>query len=66
MALQPKFSLLSLSQLANIKLEEQYKNFKVASCIQTFHINRLKILKLQLEILACCRFTRGVKQLVEK
>ena len=29
MTLQPKFSLLSLSQLANIKLGEQYKNYKV-------------------------------------
>ena len=39
MAFQPKFSLLSLSQLATIKLGEQYKNYKIASCIQTFHIN---------------------------
>ena len=46
MALQPKFSLLSLSQLANIKLGEQYKNYKVASCIQTFHINRWEITKI--------------------
>ena len=44
MALQPN-SLLSLSQLANIKLGEQYKNYKVASCIQTFHINRWEIAK---------------------
>ena len=29
MTLQPKVSLLSLSQLANIKLGEQYKNYKV-------------------------------------
>ena len=46
MALQPKFSLLSLNQLANMKLGEQYKNYKVASCIQTFHINRLEITKI--------------------
>ena len=46
MTLQPKFSLLSLSQLANIKLGEQYKNYKVASCIQTFHINRREIAKI--------------------
>ena len=44
---QPKFSLLrSLSQLANTKLGEQYKNCKVASRIQTFHINRLEITKI--------------------
>ena len=40
MTLQPKFSLLSLSQLANIKLGEQYKNYKVYTSKQTFHINR--------------------------
>ena len=43
---QPKFSLLSLSQLANTKLGEQYKNCKVASRMQTFHINRLEISKI--------------------
>ena len=40
MTLQPKFSLLSLSQLANIKLGEQYKNYKVYTSKQTFHTNR--------------------------
>ena len=45
MALQPN-SLLSLSQLASIKLGEQYKNYKVASCIQTLHINRWQITKI--------------------
>ena len=39
MALQPN-SLLSLSQLANIKLGEQYKNYKVYTSKQTFHTNR--------------------------
>ena len=29
-----------------MKLGEQYKNYKVASCIQTFHINRLEITKI--------------------
>ena len=41
-----KFSVLGLSQLAIIKLGEQYKNDKVASCIQTFHINRWEITKI--------------------
>ena len=40
MTLQPKFSLLSLSQLANIKLGEQYKNYKVYTIKQTFHTIR--------------------------
>ena len=44
MALQPN-SPLNLTQLANIKLGEQYKNYKVAACIQTFHINRWEIAK---------------------
>ena len=39
MALQPN-SLLSLSQLASIKLGEQYKNYKVYTSKQTFHTNR--------------------------
>ena len=37
---------LSLSHLANIKQEEQYTNYKVASCKQTFHVNRLEITKI--------------------
>ena len=41
-----KFSVFGLSQLAIIKLGEQYKNYKVASCIQTFHINRWEITKI--------------------
>ena len=46
MTLQPKFSLLSLSQLANIKLGEQYKNYKVYTSKQTFHINRYEGTKI--------------------
>ena len=37
---------LSLSHLANIKQGEQYINYKVASCKQTFHVNRLEITKI--------------------
>ena len=40
MTLQPKFPLPSLSQLANIKLGEQYKNYKVYTTKQTLHTNR--------------------------
>ena len=46
MTLQPKFSLLSLSQLANIKLGEQYKNYKVYTIKQTFHTNRQESTKI--------------------
>ena len=36
----PKFSLLSLGQLANTKQGEQYKNYKVYTRVQTFHNER--------------------------
>ena len=42
LVLLPKFSLLSLGQLANKKQGEQHKNYKVSSHIQTFHNNRLE------------------------
>ena len=40
MVFLPKFSLLSLAQLANTKQGEQYKNYKVYSRVQTFHNER--------------------------
>ena len=46
MTLQPKFLLLSLSQLANIKLGEQYKNYKVYTIKQTFHTNTQESTKI--------------------
>ena len=40
MVFLPRFSPLSLSQLANTKQGEQHKNYKVSTRLQTFHINR--------------------------
>ena len=40
MVFLPKFSLLSLAQLANTKQGEQYKNYKVYTRVQTFHNER--------------------------
>ena len=40
MVFLPKFSLLSLGQLANTKQGEQYKNYKVDTRVQTFHNER--------------------------
>ena len=46
MTLQPKFSLLRLSQLANTKLLEQYKNYKVYTIKQTPRTNRQESTKI--------------------
>ena len=42
----PKFSLLSLSQPANTKQGEQYKNYKIFTHIQTLHDNGYKSTKI--------------------
>ena len=63
----PKFSLLSLSQLANIRQGKQYKKYKVCSRIQTFHVLHAFTSSCHwLKILACCRLRRAVKLLLGK
>ena len=46
MVFLPKFSLLSLSQPANTKQGEQYKNYKIFTHIQTLHDNGYKSTKI--------------------